>query len=374
MKFMHTADWQIGMKAAHAGEVGARVRAERLEAAGRAVERARESGAEFMLIAGDVFEDNGVERVEVQKVADLIARFDRPVFIIPGNHDPLVPGSVWEHPSWRSHPNVRILTEPEPVEIPGGTLYPCPVLEKFSTKDPTSWIPAEDIEGFRIGMAHGSVEGVDPADRYHPVARDAAERSALDYLALGHWHSFTPYERDGAVRMAYSGTLEPTRFGERDSGRVLLVEITEPKAAPVITTERTGGLQWTSLAEEIVREGDLEKVRRRVESFEEPGDRLLQLVVSGLLHFEETDEIDRIKEIAASRFLYSRIDTSGLHPVPEDAALASTLPAGVIRDAALRISLLADPAYAGEHPEEATPEVAALALLELYALAKEVEA
>jgi len=33
MRFVHTADWQIGMKAAHVGDAGKRVREERIEAA-----------------------------------------------------------------------------------------------------------------------------------------------------------------------------------------------------------------------------------------------------------------------------------------------------------------------------------------------------
>ena len=56
MRFVHTADWQIGMKAAHAGSAGARVREERFKAAARVVDQARRSGAEFMLLAGDTFE------------------------------------------------------------------------------------------------------------------------------------------------------------------------------------------------------------------------------------------------------------------------------------------------------------------------------
>ena len=35
MRFLHTADWQIGMKAAHVGAVGGKVRDERLQAAQR---------------------------------------------------------------------------------------------------------------------------------------------------------------------------------------------------------------------------------------------------------------------------------------------------------------------------------------------------
>jgi DNA repair exonuclease SbcCD nuclease subunit len=52
-------------------------------------------------VAGDTFEDNGVDRVIVQKVADILAGFVGPVYVIPGNHDPLVPGSVRDHPAWR---------------------------------------------------------------------------------------------------------------------------------------------------------------------------------------------------------------------------------------------------------------------------------
>ncbi len=63
MKFIHTADWQIGMKAAHIGTSADRVRNERLEAARRVVKVAEENEAEYIFLAGDTFEDNGVDRV-----------------------------------------------------------------------------------------------------------------------------------------------------------------------------------------------------------------------------------------------------------------------------------------------------------------------
>jgi hypothetical protein len=42
--------------------------------------------------------------------------------------------------------------------------------------------------------------------------------------------------------MAYSGTHEPTKLGERDSGNVLLVEVQAPGAPPQLETIPTGGL------------------------------------------------------------------------------------------------------------------------------------
>jgi DNA repair exonuclease SbcCD nuclease subunit len=72
MRFLHTADWQIGMKASQVGEAGTRVREERIAAARRVVEAARGAEADFILVAGDTFEDNGVDRVLVQRVVDAL--------------------------------------------------------------------------------------------------------------------------------------------------------------------------------------------------------------------------------------------------------------------------------------------------------------
>ena len=78
------------MKATALGNAGARVRDERLAAGKRVVEEARNCGADFILVAGDTFEDNAVDRGLVQKVADILGAFGKPVFIIPGNHDPFI--------------------------------------------------------------------------------------------------------------------------------------------------------------------------------------------------------------------------------------------------------------------------------------------
>ena len=370
MKFLHTADWQIGMRAAHVGAAGVRVREARLDAARRVIEAARGAGVDFVVVCGDTFEDNGVERVLVQKVADILAGFGGPVYVSPGNHDPFMPGSVWEHPAWRSSDNVHVLREEIPIDVPGGTLFPCPAREQHSGKDPTTWISAGASLGIRVGLAHGTVEGVHQDDPDYPIPRDAAVRAALDYLAIGHWHSTATYQApDGAPRMAYSGTHETTKFGERDSGNILIVEITEPGAAPVITKIRTGGLAWLVIEEELRQPGDLARLREQVEALENPEATLLDLRVEGLLSAQDRDELARIEEILASRFIFGRIDSTRLRPSPSDDSWIDGLPAGALREAATKLRELADPAYAGPRPEGALPEVACRALLELYALA-----
>ncbi|HVO85395.1 MAG TPA: DNA repair exonuclease [Syntrophobacteria bacterium] len=363
MRFLHTADWQIGMKATALGEAAARVREERLAAGLRIVEVARQRGADFILVAGDLFEHNGVDRVLVQRVADVLGSFSGPVFIIPGNHDPLTRGSVWEHPAWKGWGNLHILREESPVSVAGGILFPCPVQESHSGRNPTAWIPVERGATIRIGMAHGTVESVRQDEPDYPIPRDAAERSGLDYLALGHWHSAAVYcAADGAPRMAYSGTPEPSGFGERESGFVLLVEIPGPGAPPALTAARTGRLEWTTVAEELRGPGDLTRLRERLEGAARPDAALVEVVLSGLLPAQEQDELARIHQILQSRFFWGKVDAARLRPSPEDDAWIDNLPPGIIREAAMRL----------RHGKDVSPEVAARALMELYALAGEV--
>lgn len=375
MKFLHTADWQLGMKAVQVGAAGERVRQERLKTAGRIAQLAREQAVDFILLAGDTFEDNAVERVLIQQAADLLGGVGIPVYLIPGNHDPLVPGSVWEHPSWGFRNNIRILLEENPVVVPGGRLFPCPVRDKFSRRDPTAWISAEINSEIRIGLAHGSFEGVGGRELELPIPRDAASRAGLDYLALGHWHSLSLFpDGAGVPRAAYSGTPEPSRFGERDSGRVLIVEIESPQSPPRITPFVVGGLIWETQTVPIRNRGDLARLRETIESWPRPEDTLLALKVSGFLEAGEQEELVRLKEIMAARFLFQDLDLSSLYPSPADEAWLSDLPPGVLQETAARLRQWADPGFNGSRPEGADPEVAARALMELYLLSREVPA
>jgi len=235
--------------------------------------------------------------------------------------------------------------------------------------DPIAWIPPNEGEGIRIGLAHGTVEGIQIEEPDYPIARDAATHHELDYIALGHWHSITLYPGPtGSVRMAYPGTHETTKFGERDSGNALIVEIVSPGSDPMVTPVRTGGFVWLRMEEELRAPGDVAGVRKRIEEMATPGTMLLEVQLRGLLWPLDRGEIIHLQEILASRFLWSRLDTTSIRPAPEDESWTESLPPGFLRDAAARLRTLSDPAYPGQRPEGTTPEVAVRALLELYTI------
>ena len=173
--------------------------------------------------------------------------------------------------------------------------------------------------------------------------------------------------------MAYSGTHETTKFGERDSGNALLVEIAGRGSAPVIESIPTGGLHWKVIEESLTDVGDAARVREQVESLPDASKSLVDLRISGILHHEDQPELQRIEELVVARFLYGRLDTSNLTPSPSDGSWLDEIPGGVMQSVARRLQELTDPSTI-DRPDGAPPETATRALLELYRLVQEGKA
>ncbi len=370
MKIIHTADWQIGMRAESAGKMAERVREERLAAAQRVVQAARDHGAEMLLLAGDVFEDNAVDRLLVRKAGEILRRFPGPVYIIPGNHDPLSPGSVWEHPVWAEAGNITVCTRSEPLELETCVLFPCPLREKYSTKDPTSWINGRAAAKPAIGLAHGNVEGIPSGEPDYPIPRDTANRRGLDYLALGHWHSLARYEDpNGECRMAYSGTHETTGFGERDSGNAILVEITRRGGPPALTSIRTGGLDWRTVEHSVAQPCTLESLVQQLAEIAQPESTLVRMRLDGMLFPEDRGALRRLEELLATRFLFGALEAEGLKPAPDGEGWIESLPAGTFQDAARKLRALASQPSGTD--QQATASQALLQLFDLHERSRE---
>ena len=315
MKFLHTADWQMGRKAESLGNKAAeRVRQARLDAAKRVIQVAQKNDAEMILFAGDMFEDNAVDRSLVRQTGEILKSFERPVFLIPGNHDPLVPGSVWGHSVWKENKNLHVIQTAKAIERENCILFPCPIQEKHSTKNPMAWMDdRQESAKICIGLAHGNVKNIPEAkDFLIPV--DAPSRYGLDYVALGHWHSYQTY---ADKRMAYCGAHETTKFGEPDSGNVVLVEIAKRGASPILQSIPTGNLDWQTWEETIHQPGELESLTKKLDAVSKPSSTLLRIQLEGILFPEDQDHLNTIKEkLEAREFLYGSLNADERTPSP----------------------------------------------------------
>ena len=389
------ADVHIGFRVTRFEErVAKKLREARFQALDNALRVAEEEHVGFIVISGDLFDDNAVSLRDSQRVSDMLKGKPMPVYVLPGNHDPYCAGSVWQRHPWNEAggTSIHVLSSPEPVTVDDAvSLYPCPVTHRTSREDPTEWIgPRKRGEGIRIGVAHGSVMDREtlPEDD-HPIPVDATECRELDYLALGHWHQAKAYSAaDGENRMAYPGTLEQMTFGassgfsvgwaayatapgreefaDSAKGRGLVVQIAAPGAVPMVERVDTGQYVWTDETIELGDDADFGKTFSAIATRGNPERCLLRLRLKGVLSAESMSMLESFRDML-NRYMYCDLDVDGLYLEPNDESLVEAAGHGVVGEVLKRIKQVLE-----SNPSDEERSRAQRAVLLLYQLSQEV--
>src|SRR5215468_9958653 len=97
MRFIHSADWQIGKVFKQFGAKEETLRQARLAAIERLGELAMANGAHHVLVAGDVYDTEAPSPVTLRAPIERMKRFPRVQWhLLPGNHDPHRPEGLWD--------------------------------------------------------------------------------------------------------------------------------------------------------------------------------------------------------------------------------------------------------------------------------------
>ena len=172
---------------------------------------ARALAADVLILAGDTFDNHQVTAKTIDRAGLLLADGGVPVVILPGNHDPATPDSIWMRGRFDEIGNLAILgiTNERSVAFPSLDLE----LWGNAHRDYHDMRPLADPPPRRahrqIAIGHGHYEPPESwANPLRPswLISDAmiAETQA-DYVALGHWDRAAQVG-DGAVPAYYSGS------------------------------------------------------------------------------------------------------------------------------------------------------------------------
>ncbi|MEI7837149.1 MAG: DNA repair exonuclease, partial [Planctomycetota bacterium] len=316
VKFIHTSDWQLGAAFAQIpGDSGAYLRTQRLETVDRIGLAAQEEQAQFVLVAGDLFDAHTVGNDVVTQMCEKVGRFSVPVYVIPGNHDfASAPESVYQRERFiqRKPDNLYILQEPCPIQIPGtpAIVLPCPLRQRHTVVDPTGWMGSDTGRGLggdaiRIGLAHGSVVDFAPEDggtTANLIDPAVIDRAALDYLALGDWHGC----RQVTDKAWYSGTPEPDRFREGRPGGVLIVTIRSAGDLPDVREVEVGACRWRRHAVTVHGAEDVAALEKWFNALETPERTLVRLEIDGVLGIESAANLEQLLRTQAELLLHLR--------------------------------------------------------------------
>lgn len=327
LTFIHTADWHLGHTYWRIGPRAAQSSTWRLDAVRRIWSLAAEKNADFILVAGDVFDSDTPSAAWRRHAVELLADAPAPVYLISGNHDPCAQGSVWFQSDFAGAlagiPNVHLATEAAPLETDGDALlFPCPVTRKYTRDDATAWIPAASRgEKWRLGLAHGHWKGYFSSgeEQVHDViANDCADRAGLDYLALGDYHSYTPADHAAAkARTFYAGTPE---IGAKDNirgGHALCVTLESPGAAPAVEPCGVGRVKLHDLGPISLHDSDdFEKLKEQTGQTPNPEDSILRARVSGHVAPSLVNALDDWLSGLREEWLGVDVDVSKLYAQP----------------------------------------------------------
>lgn len=315
MRFLHTADWQLGMTRHFlAGEAQPRYAAARRDAVAALAGVAAETRAEFVVVAGDVFEHNQLAPESVGKSLEAMRGIGIPVYLLPGNHDPLDAASVYTSAAFAAQcpENVTVLDRAGLWDVaPGLQIVAAPWRSKRPTTDLTAAVLADLVADgtARILVAHGAVDVLapnlaDPALIGMAGLTAALGAGAVHYVALGDKHSRTKVGDTGAVW--YSGSPEVTNFDhvEPDPGHVLVVDIDldDPAHPVTVDSRRVGRWRFLTLRDQVDNSRDVADLGINLDQLEDKERTVVQLALTGTLTVTDRAALDACLDRYAQLF------------------------------------------------------------------------
>ena len=303
---LHTADVHLDRPFAALGmssSIAAARREELRDAFRRFVDLAIELRADVVTIGGDLYEH---ERSTLDTGNFLRAQFERlgatPVLVAPGNHDPVVPDSLWRRIDWPA--NMTVFTEPRfrAVRLDCGV---------------TVWGAGHDAPDIRTNLLDGLRV---PADGTHvllfhgsdlhavPEGKPAhcgfmpadIERTGADFALLGHYHGARIYPPD-APRFAYPGSPEALDFAESGEHCVLRVDIDDGAVRPTLLP--FGRVRYVTHRLEVGGLTSSDELRAGIAALGDP-EAIVRVILEGELNPEVDLDVPALYNSCAERFRF----------------------------------------------------------------------
>jgi DNA repair exonuclease SbcCD nuclease subunit len=226
LRFIHAADLHLDSPFRGVGQASATLRDQlqsaTLRALSRVVDHTIDSKADFLIIAGDVYDSkdrNLRALVSFRKEMERLADRNIPAFIVHGNHDPL---NGWGS-GFRLPPNVIVFgahTDTEPYERRGrqvaeiaGVSY---MRERVTDNLAASFKRTDDAP-YAIAVLHANIGHQSGHADYAPATVSELSGAGFNYWALGHVHTRTVLATEPAM-LVYPGNTQgrnPRESGPR---------------------------------------------------------------------------------------------------------------------------------------------------------------
>jgi DNA repair exonuclease SbcCD nuclease subunit len=179
----------------------------------KVLDAANTARADVVVLAGDTFDNHRQPLELLERAGQILADYKNSIVILPGNHDPLTPDSVYRRGGLATIPNVGILG----LNVDSAVLFPELELEIWGRPhmDYLDMSPLADPKPrstrWHLAAAHGHYVDM-PRDPNRLIGswlihREELVATGADYVALGHWNQAIQVG-NGEIIAYYSGSPE----------------------------------------------------------------------------------------------------------------------------------------------------------------------
>ena len=190
--------------------------------------KAIEEKVDLVLIAGDFFDNMTLTKTTLNFIQRKLEEV-KPlkIFISPGNHDPYNEKSLYSLINWPSNVHIfkeeieKIYLKELNVNIFGIGFKENHIKESL-LKEFNNKYDLKNSKEINLMVIHGEIAKGEESNNYNPITLKEIGNSYLNYIALGHRHSFSEIQREKSTYYAYSGNPEGRGFHETGDKGIII--------------------------------------------------------------------------------------------------------------------------------------------------------
>ena len=268
------------------------------------VDFAKKNGVKVIIIAGDMFDKKNIS-VKAKKIVknQIILNPEIDFLYLKGNHDEI--NCIEEEEEIPS--NLKLFNGKEWVTYKYGDIAVTGIeIGKQNNYNIYNSLILEKND-INIVVMHGQESQNDVKDKVEIINLKDLKNKNIDYLALGHIHTFKQEKLDNRGIYCYSGCLEGRGFDEcGEKGFVLLdIEDKQIKTQFIPIAKRTLheiNIDITGITENYDIEQKIEEETNKISR-----DDLIKIVLKGKVEAGTTRDIDYLKKKYEDRFYCIKI-------------------------------------------------------------------
>lgn len=230
IKILHCADLHLDAPMSGFPNHIAEIRQEELrETFGKIVNTAEKEKVDVCIISGDFFDRETVKKTTIDYIIKKLKEIEHIIVVIaPGNHDCLSKNTYYSKQIWPR--NVHIFgSSISRVDFPQKNLsiYGIGFNKVYHEEGLLKGFSVEDKSRLNIMAIHGEINTSGTNSPYNPISLSEIENSGLDYIALGHVHTFSGINKVASTYWCYPGTPEGKGFDEKGKKGVVIGEVSK---------------------------------------------------------------------------------------------------------------------------------------------------